>query len=165
MLSHRAWTNNARLSAEVAGLTSDDVILCPSPFFHLFGSLTELMGAFSVGATFITTPSFTAAACVHAIQSLGVTRLVAVPTMWLDLMSYAGPTDLGTVRGGVWGGAGFPRSALERAIDAYGWNLQAIYGMTEAPTLSQVRPDDPREQKLRVRGASHASYRAADRRS
>ena len=164
VLSHRAWTNNARLSAEVAGLTSDDVILCPSPFFHLFGSLTGLMGAFSVGATFITTPSFTAAACVHAIQSLGVTRLVAVPTMWLDLMSCAGPTDLGTVRGGVWGGAGFPRSALERAIDAYGWNLQAIYGMTEAPTLSQVRPDDPREQKLESvgRATPHIELRIVD---
>jgi fatty-acyl-CoA synthase len=58
VLSHRAWTNNARLSAEVAGVTSDDVILCPSPFFHLFGSLTGLMGAFSVGATFISALRF-----------------------------------------------------------------------------------------------------------
>src|SRR6266540_2732160 len=66
LLSHRAWTNNARLSAEVAGLGGDDVILCPSPFFHLFGSLTGLMGALSVGASFITFPRFDARGCADA---------------------------------------------------------------------------------------------------
>jgi acyl-CoA synthetase (AMP-forming)/AMP-acid ligase II len=148
VLSHRTWTNNAQLSAKVAGISNDDLILCPSPFFHLFGSLTGLMGALATGATFITMPTYNAAVCVQAIQCLRVTRIVAVPTMWLDLMSCARPEDVGTVWGGVWGGAGFPRGALERAMDIYGWNLQAIYGMTEAPTLSQIRPDDPREQKL-----------------
>ena len=163
-LSHRAWTNNARLSAEVGVITSDDVILCPSPFFHLFGSLTGLMGAFSVGATFITMPTFNAAACVRAMQSLNVTRLVAVPTMWLDIMNSAEPSDVDTVWGGVWGGAGFPRSALERAMDTYGWNLQAIYGMTEAPTVSQVRPEDPRELKLESVGRAmpHIDLRIVD---
>jgi len=150
ILSHRAWTNNARLSPGVAGVSSDDVILCPSPFFHLFGSLTGLMGSLSVGASFVTVPTFDRDACIRAIRSLSVTRLVAVPTVWLDLMSATQPGDLPTVQGGVWGGAGFPRAALERAmdLDGYGWNLQAIYGMTEAPTLTQIRPDDPMEHKL-----------------
>jgi acyl-CoA synthetase (AMP-forming)/AMP-acid ligase II len=164
MLSHRAWTNNARLSAEVAGLTTDDVIFSPSPFFHLFGSLTGLMGAFAVGAPFITMPKFDAVACVRTIKSLRVTRLVAVPTMWLDIMSSAEPSDVGSIWGGLWGGAGFPRSALERAMDLYGWNLQAVYGMTEAPTLSQVRPDDSREQKLESvgRATPHIELRIVD---
>ncbi|MGI8827657.1 MAG: class I adenylate-forming enzyme family protein [Chloroflexota bacterium] len=150
VLSHRSWTNNARLSAEVAGVTPDDVILCPSPFFHLFGSLTGLMGALSMGCTCVTFPTFGPLKCIQAIQSFNVTRMVAVPTMWLDLMKHVGPPNLPTLRGGVWGGADFPRAALERAMDdaTYAWDLQAIYGMTEAPTLTQIRPSDGREQKV-----------------
>jgi len=150
VLSHRSWTNNARLSAEVADITPEDVILCPSPFFHLFGSLTGLMGALSVGAMFVTQPTVVPIECIRAIQKHSVTRLVAVPTVWLDLMQYAEPTDIPTVRGGVWGGASFPRTALERALSeaVYGWDLQCIYGMTEAPTLTQTRPGDPPEQKI-----------------
>ncbi len=164
VLSHRAWTNNARLSAEVAEVGSDDVVLCPSPFFHLFGSLTGLTGALSVGASLITMPTFDAAACVQAIRSFRATRLVAVPTMWLDLMNSAAPSAISSVRGGVWGGAGFPRTALEQAIDRFGWNLQAIYGMTEAPTVSQVRPGDDRTLKLESvgRASPHVELKIVD---
>jgi fatty-acyl-CoA synthase len=150
VLSHRGWTNNARLSAEVAGLTEDDVIMAPSPLFHLFGSLTGFMGALAVGARFVTLTTFDANRCASEMAATGATHLTAVPTMWLDLMGVCEPGRLPALRGGVWGGAGFPRAALERAIDpaAYGWSLQGIYGMTEAPTLTQVRPDDVPARKL-----------------
>lgn len=166
VLSHRAWTNNARLSASVAHLSEEDVVFSPSPFFHLFGSLTALMGAMSVGATLVTLPAYGVDSCISAMDAEGVTHLVAVPTVWLDLMEAAEPTTFPKFKGGVWGGASFPRNALERALDTkgFGWNLQAIYGMTECPTISQVAPDDELEVKIETVGAPtpHVEVRITD---
>lgn len=153
-LSHRTWTNNARFSATVAGLTPSDVVFSPSPFFHVFGSLTGLMAALSVGATFVTTQTFKVETALDALKHWQVTHLVAVPTMWLDIMHRVQPGELPALRGGVWGGGAFPHPILERALDPneFGWNLQSIYGLTEAPTLTQVRPEDPIEAKIQTVG-------------
>ena len=152
LLSHRAWTNNARLSAQAAQLEATDVVYTPSPFFHLFGSLTALMGAAGVGASFVTDRVFDVDLMRRQLADSRATWLVAVPTVWLDLMAATEPGRLGSLRGGLWGGAGFPRSALERAIDSFGLNLNPVYGMTEAPTVSQGWPDDDRDEKLATVG-------------
>jgi HIP---CoA ligase len=154
LLSHRTWTNNARLSAESAQLTRGDIVYTPSPFFHLFGSLTALMGAVEVGASVVTDPVFDVGLALRQITAERVTRMVAVPTVWLDLMAAAEPGHLGLLEGGLWGGASFPVSALEKAIDSFGMNLDPVYGMTEAPTVSQGRPTDAREAKLTTVGKS-----------
>jgi acyl-CoA synthetase (AMP-forming)/AMP-acid ligase II len=152
LLSHRAWTNNARFSAESAQLTPSDVVYTASPFFHLFGSLTALMGSAEVGASVITDSVFDVDAMLRRIAGDGVTRLIAVPTVWLDLIAES-PHSLGSLEGGLWGGASFPSSALEKALDSYGLNLNPVYGMTEAPTVSQGRPDDTRVAKLTTVGS------------
>jgi HIP---CoA ligase len=152
LLSHRAWTNNARLSAESAQLTSVDVVYTPSPFFHLFGSLTALMGAVAVGASLVTDRVFDVGVAMKRIAARRATRMVAVPTVWLDLMAAAEPGRIGSLEGGLWGGAGFPAPALEKAIDVFGLNLNPVYGMTEAPTVSQGQPTDTREEKLTTVG-------------
>jgi acyl-CoA synthetase (AMP-forming)/AMP-acid ligase II len=152
LLSHRTWTNNARLSAQAAQLTATDIVYTPSPFFHLFGSLTALMGAVEVGASFVTDRVFDVNLMRKQIGSVRATRMVAVPTVWLDLMAAAEPGSLGSLKGGLWGGAGFPQPALEKAIDAFGLNLNPVYGMTEAPTVTQGRPDDTRDEKLNTVG-------------
>jgi acyl-CoA synthetase (AMP-forming)/AMP-acid ligase II len=41
---------------------------------------------------------------------------------------------------------------LEKAIDSFGLNLNPVYGMTEAPTVSQGRATDAREEKLTTVG-------------
>jgi len=152
MLSHRSWTNNARISAAIAGIDAGTVVFTPSPFFHLFGSLTGLMGALSHGACLATVPVVTPDSVAEQIARTEASYMVAVPTVWLDLMRTLAPQDIPSLRSGFWGGAGFPESMLERAIFDFGWNLQAIYGMTEAPTLTQVRPSDPTEYKLTTVG-------------
>lgn len=152
LLSHRAWTNNARLSAQTAQLEASDVVYTPSPFFHLFGSLTALMGAAGVGASFVTDRVFDVDQMRTQLAESRSTWLVAVPTVWLDLMAAVEPRSLGSLRGGLWGGAGFPRSALEKAIDTFGLNLNPVYGMTEAPTVAQGWPDDDRDDKLATVG-------------
>lgn len=154
VLSHKSWTNNARLSAEIARVCPGMAVFTPSPFFHLFGSLTALMGAFSARATVITTPTFDAAAAIETIDQLGVRHMVAVPTVWLDIIAQAKGGQLRSLGGGVWGGGAFPRHTLEHAVhpEGYAWNLNAIYGMTEAPTLTQVRPDDDIDTKINTVG-------------
>jgi fatty-acyl-CoA synthase len=158
MLSHRAWTNNARFSMQRAGIGEGATVFSPSPFFHLFGSLSGLMGAMSVGASFSTCDVFRADECATAIHDQGVVHLVAVPTVWLDLMATVDPGDLPSLSGGFWGGGPFPRPQLERALarDGFGWNMQAVYGMTEAPTLTQVAPEDPELAKLETVGRATA---------
>jgi HIP---CoA ligase len=152
LLSHRTWTNNARLSAQTALLTAADVVYTSSPFFHLFGSLTALMGAVEAGASFVTDRVFDVALMRNQLTDAKATWLVAVPTVWLDLMAAAEPGSLGSLRGGLWGGATFPATSLERAIDSFGLNLNPVYGMTEAPTISQGWPDDDRAEKLTTVG-------------
>lgn len=145
VLSHRAWTNNARISAELSGVSSAGIVFTPSPFFHLFGSLTALMGALSAKATLVTTPTFDVEDTLASIQAAQADQMVAVPTVWLDLLASGKARQLRSLQGGVWGGGPFPTKDLERALspEGAGWNLNAIYGMTEAPTLTQVRRDDP----------------------
>jgi len=154
VLSHRTWTNNARLSALLAAISSDDVVFSPSPFFHLFGSLTALMGSLSAGACLVTTPTFRAAAAVEAIVATGANHMVAVPTVWLDLMAPGLAPCLSLLQGGRWGGGPFPRRALEHALApaGLGLRLDAIYGMTEAPTLTQGRVEDPPASRLNTVG-------------
>lgn len=154
VLSHRAWTNNARLSAQLAGIDERDVVFSPSPFFHLFGSLTALMGSLSMGACLITTSTFRAKAAAELITSSAATHMVAVPTVWLDLMTPEFASCLATLRGGRWGGGAFPQRALERAIApaGLGLRLDAIYGMTEAPTLTQTCAEDQLVSRLETVG-------------
>lgn len=154
MISHRAWTNNARISSSLAGVSAATSVFSPSPFFHLFGSLTALMGALSTHATLVTTPTFDAEETLALIDATGAAQMVAVPTVWLDLLSSGKAQQLHSLEGGVWGGGPFPTQALEAALspDGAGWNLNAIYGMTEAPTLTQVRRDDPHSAKVATVG-------------
>lgn len=154
VLSHRTWTNNARLSAETAGVSPGMAVFTPSPFFHLFGSLTALMGVFSAEATLITTPTFEVAEAIATIDNFGVQHMVAVPTVWLDIIAAAKPDQLGSLLGGVWGGGSFPHHTLESASSSsgHGWNLNAIYGMTEAPTVTQVRCRDDMEKRIETVG-------------
>jgi acyl-CoA synthetase (AMP-forming)/AMP-acid ligase II len=110
------------------------------------------MGAVEIGASIVTDPVFEVGVALKQIVAERVTRMVAVPTVWLDLMAAAEPGNLGQLEGGLWGGASFPASALEKAIDSFGLNLNPVYGMTEAPTVSQGRATDAREEKLTTVG-------------
>lgn len=167
VISHRAWTNNARLSALLSGIeAAEDIVFSPSPFFHLFGSMTALMGTLSVGGCLVTTPTFTVESSAERLMTHEVKHIVAVPTVWLDLMAPETVECLRGIKGGRWGGGSFPRKALEQALSprGLGLRLDAIYGMTEAPTLTQGREDDSLETRLGTvgRATPHVDLRIVD---
>lgn len=154
VLTHRAWTNNARISALLAKLNEDDVVFSPSPFFHLFGSLTALMGSLSVGASLVTTPTYEPWLCGELVQRVRATHMVAVPTVWQDLLRPEHADTISGLTGGRWGGGAFSARALRHALspEGLGLDLHAIYGMTEAPTLTQGVSTDPLWSKLETVG-------------
>jgi len=166
VIAHRTWTNNARLSALLAGIEAEDIVFSPSPFFHLFGSMTALMGTLSVGACLVTTPTFTVESSAESLMAADATHIVAVPTVWLDLMAPGTVASLNGIRGGRWGGGSFPRKALEHALSpgGLGLRLDAIYGMTEAPTMTQGRAADSPASKLDTVGKAtpHVELRILD---
>lgn len=147
-ITHRVWTNNAALTAQRWGLNAEDRMYSPGPLFFVFGSLAGLMGAFTTGASFHTSTTFSADIAIERMRETHATWFMGVPTMWTDLLGHDAPTALPCLRGGTWGGAPFPNLGLERALDRHGLDMRAIYGLSEAPSITTTPGDATMTQRL-----------------
>ncbi|CAZ85227.1 unnamed protein product [Tuber melanosporum] len=82
-LTHRSILNNGKSIGDRMLLTNKDVICCPPPLFHCFGSVLGYMAS-ATHASCIVFPAecFDAKATLHAVQQEKCTALYGVPTMF-----------------------------------------------------------------------------------
>ncbi|WP_171176922.1 class I adenylate-forming enzyme family protein [Ruegeria sp. HKCCD8929] len=136
MLTHGNLLFGGSASAELRGMTMEDVIYGVLPITHVFGLASVVTAATCVGAPVRLEARFTVARTYRALTS-GVTLFSAVPQMHALLMQYTKEQGYDRLPGGTLrytsSGAAPLDPAWKRKAEAfYGVALQNGYGLTES---------------------------------
>ena len=141
MLSHSALLQGARVTANEGGALPTDRILLVMPLFHIGAKIEQL--AFSLaGATILLHGSFDAAAVLRAIEGERVSALHLAPVLLQRLMNdpHVRQFDLSSVRCVHYSASPMPLPLLREAIATFGPVFVQIYGMTECPVGTILKP-------------------------
>ncbi len=141
MLSHAALLQGAQMTAHDGGALPTDRILLVMPLFHIGAKIEQL--AFSLaGATILFHGSFDTSAVLRAIQSERVSALHLAATLLTRLMNdpQFGQVDLSAVRCVHYSASPIALPLLRKALAAFGPVLVQIYGMTECPVGTILKP-------------------------
>ncbi|KAH7312012.1 hypothetical protein BKA65DRAFT_468008 [Rhexocercosporidium sp. MPI-PUGE-AT-0058] len=150
-LTHTGILNNGFFIGTRMGLTSTDIVCCPPPMFHCFGSILGYMATATTGAALLVpSEAFNPTAVLLSIQEERATALYGVATMFvaeLELLAnktveYKGFSHLRT---GIAAGSSVPSSLMEKLHKTLNLTgLTICYGMTEtSPVSCMTTPDDP----------------------
>ncbi|WP_329415358.1 AMP-binding protein [Nocardia vinacea] len=142
--THDDYVYNATASAEVCGLTEDDVYLATLPAAHNFPlACPGILGTVSVGAavTFITDPSPESAFATIERHRVTVTAVVPpLAQLWCAATEWE-DADLGSLHLLQVGGARLAEVNAREVAPALGVQLQQVFGMAEG-LLNYTRLDD-----------------------
>lgn len=134
-----------QLQADVAGITSRDVVLPVVPMFHA-NAWGLPFAAPATGAKLVLPGRHAdGASLARLIAEEGVTIAVGVPTVWLGLFDHLDETgtDLPSLKRIMVGGAPMPPALMAR-IEARGVEVQTTWGMTEiSPLGTATTPGAP----------------------
>jgi mycobactin salicyl-AMP ligase len=165
--THDDYVYNATASAEVCGLTGDDVYLVALPAAHNFPlACPGLLGAMTVGASTVFTTDPSPESAFDAIARHGVTVTALVPALanlWAQATDWepVTPTSLRLLQVG---GAKLETDDARRIRDTLTPGLQQVFGMAEG-LLCYTRPGDPPEVVDRTQGrplSAHDELRIVD---
>jgi len=152
--THDDYVYNATASAEVCGLTGDDVYLVALPAAHNFPlACPGLLGAMTVGAATVFTSDPSPESAFDAIARHGVTVTALVPALanlWAQATDWepVTPTSLRLLQVG---GAKLETEDARRIRETLTPGLQQVFGMAEG-LLCYTRPGDPPEVVDRTQG-------------
>ncbi|KUJ09216.1 acetyl-CoA synthetase-like protein [Mollisia scopiformis] len=155
-LTHHSILNNGYFIGLRMGLTPEDVICCPPPLFHCFGSILGYMATATHGSAILfPSESFNAEATLRSIQEEAATGLYGVATMFvaeLELLARGEIEMKGFehLRTGIAAGSSVPSHLMEKLHDKLNLTgLTICYGMTEtSPVSCMTTPDDPIEKRV-----------------
>jgi fatty-acyl-CoA synthase len=135
MLTNRNIVNNGYWLGEGLALTPSDKLCVPVPFFHCFGCVIGVLGAYTHAAAIVPLETFDPLRVLQYIEGERCTTLYGVPTMFLaeleqlDQHSF----DMSSLRTGIMAGALCPEPLMRRVMDRMHLTELAIaYGLTEA---------------------------------
>jgi len=156
-LSHRNLLLNAYYIGACQGMTAEDRICIPVPFYHCFGCVLGTLCAAVYGAAMIVpAESFRPDATLAAIEQERATALYGVPTMFIAQLEDPSlrSRDVSSLRTGIMAGSPCPIEIMRQVIDRLGAReLTIAYGQTEAsPVITQTRTDDPLELRVETVG-------------
>ncbi|KAH6854867.1 hypothetical protein B0I37DRAFT_363266 [Chaetomium sp. MPI-CAGE-AT-0009] len=166
MLSHTSILNNGALIAHRMGLDPSDLIVCPPPLFHCFGSVLGYMATATTGAALLLpSPAFDPGAALRMAAAHRATGLYGVATMFVamfellhrepDLLPPDQAAALHThLRKGIGAGSSMPESIMRKLYATFGLqDLVICYGMTEtSPVSCMTAPTDPFDRRTRSVG-------------
>ncbi|KAJ6164522.1 AMP-dependent synthetase/ligase [Penicillium chermesinum] len=155
-LSHRSILNNGSQIGDRMLLTPQDIVCCPPPLFHCFGSILGLMATVTHGAAIVfPSESFHARATLQAVQEEKCTALYGVPTMFLEELSLI---ESGAISGegfqylrtGIAAGSSIPAELMKKLHRVLNLTeLTICYGMTEtSPVSCMTTTDDPMDKRI-----------------
>ncbi|ANY10557.1 (2,3-dihydroxybenzoyl)adenylate synthase [Pseudonocardia sp. HH130630-07] len=147
--THRDYAYNARASAEVCGLTADDVYLSCLPLAHNFPlACPGLLGTLGVGGQVVLAPVPSPDITLPLVGAERVTVTAMVPPLlrlWVDVVGeHPGGTDLSSLRLVQVGGAKCDETLARRVRPELGAAVQQVFGMAEG-LLNYTRLDDPND--------------------
>jgi fatty-acyl-CoA synthase len=157
VLTHHNILNNAYAVGEIMGLTPDDRLCVPVPFYHCFGMVVSTLACLARGAT-IVIPSahFDPGAALATVRDERCTALHGVPTMFIAELDHPDfdPAAVSTLRTGIIGGAPCPPPLLRRIMEDMGCRgILIAYGQTESSPVTHItRVDSTFEQRTETVG-------------
>jgi fatty-acyl-CoA synthase len=158
MLTNRNIVNNAYWLAEGLALTHRDKLCVPVPFFHCFGCVIGVLGAYTHAASIVPLETFDPLRVLKYIESERCTTLYGVPTMFiaeLEQLDYHN-LDMSSLRTGIMAGAHCPEPLMRRVMERMHLTELAIaYGLTEAsPGITLTPRDDSVELRTQTVGVT-----------
>ncbi len=144
MITHRGVVQSANTIGQELHCSENDVLIIPSPLFHIFGMAVNLFCAVFVGARMVLLEKFHPQEILKLIEEERVTILHGVPTMFIKLLevndfdSY----DLSSLRTGIVGASPIPATKVKEIRERMGINLCQSFGITETATVTLTSYDD-----------------------
>ncbi|MDW3214849.1 MAG: AMP-binding protein [Ilumatobacteraceae bacterium] len=168
-LTHANILNNGYFTTELQGITHDDRICIPVPFYHCFGMVMGNLGCTSHGATMvIPNDAFDPETVLATVQEERCTSLYGVPTMFIAELGHPEfeSFDLSSLRTGVMAGSPCPVEVMKQCVERMNMvDVTICYGMTEtSPVSTQTLPDDSLHHRTATVGKAHphVEIRVAD---
>jgi fatty-acyl-CoA synthase len=135
MLTNRNIVNNGYWLAEGLALTPRDKLCVPVPFFHCFGCVIGVLGAYTHASALVPLETFDPLRVLQYIEHEKCTTLYGVPTMFiavLEQLDYHN-FDMSSLRTGIMAGALCPEPLMRKVMERMHLTELAIaYGLTEA---------------------------------
>ena len=167
MLTHANLLFIARVSGELRRLGPDDRVYGLLPISHVYGFASVCLGTLRAGASLHLQPRFSPASMLEFIATRAITVCQGVPAMYAKIIEHLKARGeklaLPTLRF-IYAGGSPLTPALKRDVEStFGLKLNNGYGLTEAsPTLTQTRPEEPREDCSVGRGVPGVELRIVD---
>jgi acyl-CoA synthetase (AMP-forming)/AMP-acid ligase II len=143
MLTHRNLVANlCQTFGPGAALGETDRILAVLPFYHIYGLVTIMNGALSVGATLVTLPKFDFELFLETIESQRITYINVVPPILLSLAKHASVDrfDLRTLQHVHCGAAPLGEELAAACSERLGAVVRQGYGLTETSPVTHTHP-------------------------
>ncbi len=157
-VSNRALVQQMVNRIKVWQFDEQSVNLVCLPLFHVAGSGWAVAG-FYCGADSVLLPEVDPVEILRVIPAHGVTNAILVPAVIQAMLAVPGieEADFSSFRNIVYGAAPISEDVLVRAINAFGCQFVAGYGLTEHPTATYLPwedhdPGGPRAYLLRSVG-------------
>ncbi|KAL7271543.1 GTPase activating protein (GAP) [Rhizina undulata] len=155
-LSHKSILNNGKSIGDRMLLTNNDIVCCPPPLFHCFGSVLGYMACATHGSAIVfPADCFNAAATLRAVQEEKATALYGVPTMFTAELELLQSGEVKTegfqyLRTGIAAGSSIPAELMKKLHKTLNLTeLTICYGMTEtSPVSLMTTTDDPLIKRL-----------------
>ena len=136
MLSHENINTAIHNVVRMEGSTEDDRVLCFLPFNHVFGQMHIMNATVLSAGCLVLLPGFNQDEALAAIAEHGVTKLYAVPTVYVRLLQLPDlKARLGKVRYCFSAAASLAREHVLRWHEATGLAIHEAYGMTETASM------------------------------
>ncbi|KAL2812391.1 hypothetical protein BJX63DRAFT_247590 [Aspergillus granulosus] len=159
-LTHRSILNNGAQIGDRMRLTPADIVCCPPPLFHCFGSVLGYMATATHGSAIVfPAEAFNARATLSAVQEERCTALYGVPTMFLEELSLLESGEVPYegfqyLRTGIAAGSSIPAELMKKLHKVLNLTeLTICYGMTEtSPVSAMTTTDDPIDKRINTVG-------------
>ncbi|MCB2227970.1 MAG: AMP-binding protein [Desulfarculaceae bacterium] len=136
MLSHENINTAIHNVVRMEQSTQDDRVLCFLPFNHVFGQMHIMNATVLSAGCLVLMPGFNQDEALAAIAKHGVTKLYAVPTVYVRLLQMPElKAQLGNIRYCFSAAASLAREHVIRWQEATDLAIHEAYGMTETASM------------------------------
>ncbi len=157
MLTHHNLVANAVYVGDCIGMTENDRLCIPVPFYHCFGCVMGNLGCITHGsAIIIPSEHFDPLKTLQALERENCTALYGVPTMFIAQLGHPDfdTFNISSLRTGIMAGSPCPMEVMRQVIDRMGiYEMAIAYGQTEhSPVITQTLTPDPVERRVSTVG-------------
>ncbi|MDY6952424.1 MAG: AMP-binding protein [Thermodesulfobacteriota bacterium] len=142
-LTHKNFVSEGKSTERVLDCTPKDRVIGVLPFFHVFGLSNVLHLGLIHGGTVVLVPQYSPANLLKTIMENHPTLMVAIPTMYLHLLTLLGRKKVQlpkSIRLCVSGAAPLPKEMIQAFEDCSGAKLLEGYGLTETVAACCANP-------------------------